>query len=191
MTEFDEVADFVLKATPPPLLGLYAALTELEYPINDKAAFEEAIEGRVGSETLHPEMGRLFYLVFLPGDFPLASAQNALEKFNLRLPEGLRIVAVQGQFAAPPRLEAFDETAPEQPGIEAPGSRALRPPFDYGWAPPSWISEAERRFTCLRQCSASYTRCGALARGDQVAWLRCAIGYVVCSKSCYGDSPGT
>jgi hypothetical protein len=184
MHEFDEVADFVLKAIPPPLLGLYGALTELDYPINDKAAFEEAIESRVRSETLHAEMARFFHLIFTPDDFPLASAQNALEKFNLRLPEGLRIVAVEGQFAASPRLEAFDETAPEQPGIEPPGSRALRPPFDYGWAPPSWISESERRFHCLRQCRASYDRCSAWAGGDQWAWLRCAIAYANCSNSC-------
>ena len=189
MPEFDEVADFFLKATPRPLLALYGALTELDYPINDKAAFEEAIEGRIGAETLDAEMGRIFGLVLRPGDFPLATTQNALEKFNLRLPPGLRIIRAEDQLAPPWRPEAFtlEEPAPEEPDFEVPDSRQLRPPIDETWVPPRERQDLEARFRCIRRCDERYANCYRASGGDPWRQMGCVIEWSMCMRSCYRD----
>jgi hypothetical protein len=187
--EFDEVADFVLKATPRPLLALYGALTELDYPINDKAAFDEAIEGRIGAETLDAEMGRIFRLVFSPGDFPLATTQNALEKFNLRLPPGLRITRAENQLAPPRRPEDFapQEPAPEEPDLELPDFRELHPPIDLTWTPPNVLEDLERRYHCMRRCRASYVSCIRASRGDPWRAMACGIWWGMCEQRCWRD----
>jgi hypothetical protein len=180
MPKLERVIDFMVKVTGGPLLGIYAALAELEYPIDDKASLQEAIGGRISDESLAAEVGVLFEQVLTLEDFPLASVQNALEKFNLRLPPRARIVPVPRHLAPPAELVDF-------PDVEPPAAvDRLQVLFYTKGGVLGWYF---RRLECQRRCDAQYERCSAHARhsppGDDTrAAARCAGELYMCTDAC-------
>lgn len=107
-----DVAEYIERSSPKPLLEIYAALADFDYPIDDAAAFHGAIDERVGANGLANEVGQLFRQAFEPPDFPIASAQNALEKLNFRLPAAARIVPLE---APPPPPERSADSPTSSP----------------------------------------------------------------------------
>lgn len=151
------VRQFVESATPRSLLELNAALAELDYPIEDKVSFDAAVEQAVGNE----DAAKLFSQVLTPVDFPLASANSALEKFNFRLPAAAQIVALKGGL---PGLPQFEDPI-----------RDFIPPL-----PPK---AALKRLLCRANCDAELRSC--LARTTSMnAAARCILAHWACRQNC-------
>lgn len=173
MPKLEGVIEFFVTATPSGLLELYASLADLKYPLSDMAAFHSAIDSRIAEESLDAEVGQVLEQMFSVADFPLASNQNALEKFNLRLPPSARIV----------RLPT--EIAPQQIPIEPGG---LEPPLDVTHQLPFHTTEVLRAYLrrreCKRRCQLKLESCLAQAGERQEAQLRCHARYLECTFSC-------
>ena len=69
------IQDFLLRNSQPELIKCMEALVELEFPINDKYSFQQAMAS-CQDETTRTLMDNSF----VASDFPILSAQSSLEK---------------------------------------------------------------------------------------------------------------
>lgn len=161
------LAAFFFSCIPDDLLGAYRKLAGLKYPISDRKSLIELVENPQASEDEKYASGIILHVLDVSA-FPLASGQNALEKFHSLLPPTLRIVPLKGDLPLD-----FDVLAPDfRRRIET----DLRPEH----------TERLRNFiNCSQRCEDAFNNCmREVSPYDERGMWRCLVGHTLCMMRC-------
>lgn len=157
---------FFFSHIPEDLLGAYRKLASLKYPIPDRKTLIELLENPQASEDEKYANGILLDVLDVSA-FPLASGQNALEKFHSLLPPILRIVPLKGALPLD-----FDVLAP-----------------DFGRRietnPPEHENKLRKFVTCSQRCEDAFNNCmREVSPYDERGRWRCLVGLTLCMMRC-------
>lgn len=173
----DPLVEFILDRIPADLLAAYRRLSNLSYPVPDLKTFLELLEQHQDKDDQF--VNSLLREVFNIDAFPLASRQNAFEKFHSNLPLTLQVVPLGGDLP------------PEVPPLELPSSilAAVTPEalniestLPVWWT--IWFAEWWRRIVCRSRCEDEYRRCIERAGGNERERSRCEIRRAFCRRQC-------
>ena len=135
------VQEFIYDQIPAGLLKTFAALAELQYPIDDLKSMEKVLHANNDNDN---EAARAIMLLLDVDAFPLASPQNALEKLYHRLPEEMHIVPIH-----------HHTHVTVIPGL----ADRIRPELFLPWWVRELLADWYRRIECLQEAEREHRRC--------------------------------